>query len=290
MRAGEVGDRRSRWRRRAARSGASRSRSLSRTTTFSRPRWRVAGASRRAMPLGEVELEEDRRRHEDRDAVPLQAALRIAEHQDRAERAGRLVEDVLEGRRRGASPRARRRASDCAASASTKIALVAGASSRLRPWKAVDALAAGACARSSKRGEPRRGRCGGGLGVDRRGARRPRGARPGRATKRAVAVGPSGRHQAQREARRAEAPPPRRAATPAARARRQVDAVADGNEAARAPGPAGHSWLSRSPLAPPASKRRRRGAISRGARRRAEHDAAGLGARGGRSRFRPAGR
>ena len=42
-------------------------------------------------------VQEDRRSHEDDDAVPLESVFRIAKREDGTQRTGRLVEGLLEG-------------------------------------------------------------------------------------------------------------------------------------------------------------------------------------------------
>ena len=93
----------------------------------------MAGARRRARRLRHVGIQEDGGRHEEREAVPLQPALRVALAEDRAQRARRLVEGVLEGGQvqGGLAPVVGRR---LRASASTKMRSSAGAA-RARPWK-----------------------------------------------------------------------------------------------------------------------------------------------------------
>jgi len=48
-------------------------------------------------PLGDGAIQEDLRGDEEDDAVPLEPALRVAQAQDGTQRAGCLVEGVLEG-------------------------------------------------------------------------------------------------------------------------------------------------------------------------------------------------
>ena len=118
---------------RGGRSGASRSSSESRTTTFSRPRWRVAGASRRASRCATSGSR--------RTAGATMIAMRfhcsrrcgIALAEMRPQRARRLVEDALEGGQvqRGLASVTGRAA---ARVGEHEDALVAG-HARLRPWK-----------------------------------------------------------------------------------------------------------------------------------------------------------